>query len=230
MSHSCRHGRQCCAAVGLCSWALAPPPGSPTPGNGTLNPPGLTRSAARPPPVVQHPQAHVAAGLVHLHGCQLRSPCPSCPPPRPWPAVLTSVCNAPPLRWPRPVAGLLTLLVRRAAWRARLSNWPFRRLPRLKLLWIGLTWAVITALWPVAVGCLQRGHAVSGDLSTWCCMIGERALGHHGAHTRPLTLRDRKLGPCRSMKTLPQLWGTRPEPASAAVVMLIACDGRIWLL
>jgi len=112
------------------------------------------------------------------------------------------------------LAGLLTLLYAGLPG-VQGVQLAIRRLPRLKLLWIGLTWAIITALWPVLLD--SADHSVGGV--NLVLMIGERALVIM-ALTLPFDLRDRKWDPA-SMKTLPQLWGTAGT-RSAAVIMLVA--------
>lgn len=112
------------------------------------------------------------------------------------------------------VAGLLTLLYAGLPGEKGLKL-ALRRLPRLKLLWIGLTWSVITALWPAVLDA-NSAAMESGNLYL---VALERALVIM-ALTLPFDLRDRNWDP-PFMKTLPQQWGTRGTRI-AAVVMLIA--------
>ena len=112
------------------------------------------------------------------------------------------------------VAGLLTLLYAGLPG-VRGVQLALRRLPRLKLLWIGLAWAIITALWPI----LLDSNSNPLNQVNLLLMIGERALVIM-ALTLPFDLRDRSWDPA-FMKTWPQQWGTRGTRV-AAVVMLLA--------
>jgi len=114
-------------------------------------------------------------------------------------------------------AGLLTLLYAGLPG-IRGVQLALRRMPRFKLLWIGLTWSIITALWPALLG---AGNA-SFERGTLVLIAAERALVIM-ALTLPFDLRDRNWDPA-SMKTLPQLWGTKGTRITA-VAMLLAAAG-----
>ncbi len=90
-----------------------------------------------------------------------------------------------------------------------------RRLPRLKLLWIGLTWSMVTAMWPA----LMDISSTSMEGTTLFLIASERALVIM-ALTLPFDLRDKNWDP-PSMKTVPQQWGVLGTRV-AATAMLIA--------
>lgn len=112
-------------------------------------------------------------------------------------------------------AGLLTLLYAGLPG-IRGVQLALRRMPRLKLLWIGLTWSVITALWPALLG----ADITSFERGTLILIAAERALVIM-ALTLPFDLRDRNWDPA-SMKTLPQLWGTKGTRITAVAMLLAA--------
>ena len=102
------------------------------------------------------------------------------------------------------------------------SRQALRRLPGLKMIWIGLTWSIITALWPIGHGLLQ----------------GQEALVHPGwvaldrflviaALTLPFDLRDRAWDSPR-MRTWPQWLGPKGT-RSLALAFVAAAMGVRWL-
>ena len=102
------------------------------------------------------------------------------------------------------------------------SRQALRRLPGLKMIWIGLTWSIITALWPIGHGLLQ----------------GQEALVHPGwvaldrflviaALTLPFDLRDRAWDSPR-MRTWPQWLGPNGT-RSLALAFVAAAMGVRWL-
>jgi len=95
------------------------------------------------------------------------------------------------------------------------SKYALRRLPRMKLLWIGATWALITAAWPAWV---QAGTAPFISWNTGL-MMAERGLVIM-ALTLPFDIRDREWDP-PEMRTVPQQWGVLGAKC-LAVVMLAA--------
>ena len=102
-------------------------------------------------------------------------------------------------------AGLLTLLYAGLPG-IRGVQLALRRMPRLKLLWIGLTWSVITALWPALLG----ADITSFERGTLILIAAERALVIM-ALTLPFDLRDRNWDPA-SMKTLASTLGHKRNP------------------
>ena len=90
-----------------------------------------------------------------------------------------------------------------------------RRWPRLKLMWIGLTWSIVTAVWPALLN-----TAASFANEDVFLMALERALVIM-ALTLPFDLRDRNWD-APAMKTLPQAWGTRGTRITAAAMLILA--------
>lgn len=102
------------------------------------------------------------------------------------------------------------------------SRQALRRLPGLKMIWIGLTWSIITALWPI-------GHGL---------LLGQETLVHPGwvaldrflviaALTLPFDLRDRAWDSPR-MRTWPQWLGPNGT-RSLALAFVAAAMGVRWL-
>lgn len=85
----------------------------------------------------------------------------------------------------------------------------------MKLLWIGATWALITAAWPAWI---QAGTAPFISWNTGL-MMAERGLVIM-ALTLPFDIRDREWDP-PEMRTVPQQWGVLGAKC-LAVVMLAA--------
>ena len=92
-----------------------------------------------------------------------------------------------------------------------------RRLPRMKLMWIGLVWALVTAAWPAW---WLRGQSVGSTLS-WGALMTERACIIM-ALTLPFDLRDRDWDP-PSLRTIPQRWGPMGTRIAAIFLLIVAC-------
>lgn len=95
-----------------------------------------------------------------------------------------------------------------------------RRIPGIKMLWIGLAWAIITAGWPLWWGSPSPGSNVL-MLTVGC----ERFLTI-AALTLPFDLRDRTWDPAE-MRTWPQLLGTQGTRV-LALAFLLAAAGLRW--
>ena len=90
-------------------------------------------------------------------------------------------------------------------------------MPGLKMIWIGRTWSIITALWPIGHG-LRRVNGVS-FIRAWV-LWGERFLVI-AALTLPFDLRDRAWDP-DGMRTWPQWLG----PKGTRILALVPHRGR----
>lgn len=103
------------------------------------------------------------------------------------------------------------------------ARYALRRMPRLKLLWIGLVWGLVTAAWPATIancpGTLNTGNLM------W--LIAERGCTIM-ALTLPFDLRDRHWDP-PEFRTWPQRCGTRGTRILAAFLLLLAA-GATWHL
>lgn len=114
------------------------------------------------------------------------------------------------------LAGLLTLFYPGLPG-TRGSQFALRRLPRMKLLWIGATWALITAAWPTWI---QAGTVSFLSWNTGLIMA-ERGLVIM-ALTLPFDIRDRDWDP-PEICTVPQQWGVLGAKV-LAVIMLAAAS------
>lgn len=96
------------------------------------------------------------------------------------------------------------------------SKYALRRLPRMKLLWIGATWALITAAWPAWI------HTGALPFLSWntAFIMAERGLVIM-ALTLPFDIRDREWDP-PEMRTVPQQWGALGAKALALFMLAAA--------
>lgn len=94
------------------------------------------------------------------------------------------------------------------------ARFALRRLPRVKLLLIGLVWSIITAGWPIGVFQPDPWTATTGWILTErVCTIM--------ALTLPFDLRDRHWDP-PEFNTIPQLWGATGTRWIAASFLLVS--------
>ena len=112
------------------------------------------------------------------------------------------------------LAGLLTALYAGVPGKAGM-RFALRRLPRMKLLWIGFAWAGITAGWPVWWAC--SGHP---DLHVTGWLVLERGCIIM-ALTLPFDLRDVHWDP-PALRTIPQRWGATATRLSAVALLAVA--------
>ena len=99
-----------------------------------------------------------------------------------------------------------------------------RRLPRLKLLWIGVVWALVTAGWPLWWSPGMQGLTPSEQ---WLLMSERGCIIM--ALTLPFDLRDIQWDP-PSMRTIPQLVGPIGTRISALLLLGLACIARAALV
>ena len=106
---------------------------------------------------------------------------------------------------------------------ARGIRFALRRMPRLKLLWIGLVWALVTTAWPIW---WKTGpHALTAFDTL--LLMSERACVIM-ALTLPFDLRDVDWDP-PAFHTIPQMLGPNGTRVVAASLLASACTAR-WLL
>ena len=102
-------------------------------------------------------------------------------------------------------------------------RYALRRLPRLKLLWIGLVWALVTTGWPIwwkpGPHTIPMGEAI--------LLMSERACVIM-ALTLPFDLRDVHWDP-KVLCTIPQMFGASGTRLAALLLLASACIAR-WLL
>lgn len=92
-----------------------------------------------------------------------------------------------------------------------------RRLPGLKMVWIGFTWAIVTSVWPLHWSALQAGTTPHGQV--WW-MAADRFLVI-AALTLPFDLRDRHWDH-QSLRTWPQWLGPTKTRMLALFLLLAA--------
>lgn len=98
-----------------------------------------------------------------------------------------------------------------------------RRWPRMKLLWIGLVWAFVTAGWPALVAACPA----SVSPGTFGLLMLERGCTIM-ALTLPFDLRDRHWDP-PELRTWPQRWGPRGTRFLAMALLLLSAAAT-WRL
>ena len=101
------------------------------------------------------------------------------------------------------------------------ARFALRRIPGLKMIWVGLSWATITAAWPA----WWSGALESMPADSIAMLIGERFL-IITALTLPFDLRDRQWDP-PSMRNWSTGLGTAGTRA-LALTCLIAANGLLW--
>ena len=101
------------------------------------------------------------------------------------------------------------------------KRFALRRIPGMKMIWVALSWTIITAAWPA----WWSGAMGTLDSQEWAAILMERFFVIV-ALTLPFDLRDRQWDP-PAMKNWTRTLGQRGTPFLAAVCLLVAVAG-LW--